>query len=759
MTVGALPRSAIPPTRGIRHANSSGVALILTLGLLAIVTLAVVAFVVTMRIEHLAAGNTLNRTISRQYIDIGLSAAMGTVDSVLTNRQSSYPVQKWDLDSSIPPDSQTNDCLGVGVFLPSDDAPIQLFCGSATNLLPGVLAAQAGQVLSRWYSITATNSTTGANGITNGRVAFLIVNLSGMMDVHALNTSRCQTLGEPAASAYNLINTSAYQRVFLTQPDLTAANNQVPVSNLVTFSYDPNPEVFFTNTLAFGTRAFTNNLPSRFNINSATQYVGNYNSTTFQNNWLTPVSNLLANAGVPFPDQVAWNILNYIDPGQVPIVAPADQTAPYRTGYGVKDVPLINKVALEQIPGTNPEYSVSVELWYPFVPHASPDNTRTKLRVGVYTNDSFLTEAKAAIASGGEPPLSLMSFEVPVFKMNYGDKSEFFVGSTTNPPSTALQISFKEVITLSDGSLSSIYHKVGESPSYFVWIWPRVYVDNTCVDEALVNATTGAADPLRTWTEIGSVQFADPRANNTLASAIFTNAYSLGTTNANCSVSNLPLVHADAPMLSAGELRHIYAPGMPNLCLDLATPTGAACRDRFTVSTTNAPVHGLVQANTPYTNIWKAILSDVTVGWTNSVVPPSESFYTVSTWLSDPADQNILAGAIASAAWNGIHHSDGSIGGWNRYQEMLPLVASNLDVIQLNGTAMTNALTFNERGDILAGIADRVSFRQNTFLVIVCGQRLSPLGRVLADQRAAITVVRDAFTGRWVVDHAVWLTE
>jgi hypothetical protein len=90
---------------------------------------------------------------------------------------------------------------------------------------------------------------------------------------------------------------------------------------------------------------------------------------------------------------------------------------------------------------------------------------------------------------------------------------------------------------------------------------------------------------------------------------------------------------------------------------------------------------------------------------------------------------------------------------------MLPLVASNLDVIQLNGVAITNALTFSQRGDILAGIADRVSFRQNTFLVIVCGQRLSPLGRVLADQRAAITVVRDAFTGRWVVDHAVWLTE
>jgi hypothetical protein len=614
---------------------------------------------------------------------------------------------------------------------------IPLFQGSLTNLLPGVLAQQAAQVQSGWIYITETNGQTAASdGVRVGRVAFLIVNLSGMPDVHGLTANQRQHLGDAlteTAAAPIDATTGAYHRVYLTQPDLHAANGG-PVSNLVTFSYDPNPDVFFTttNTLPqLGTRDFANVLTNRFNINA-----------TNRSDYIPRVTSLLNDVGVPSPEHVAYNILNYITPGQTPVT---DDPYPFRTSYGVKDVPLINKVLLEQLPGTNTEYGVSVELWYPFVPHGSPTNT--KLRVGIYTNDSVLVAARTAIASGGKPPLSPMSFEVPVPTMNYGDKTEFFIGSTTNPPNTILPISFKEILLVPPWV---VYHPIGPDP-YSVWIWPQVLVDDTCVDEALIVGNT-----VTNWVKTGCYQFADPRANNIFDSAQWYEKAtpSIGTTNANCNVHSLPIVIADAPMRSAGELRHIYAPGLTNDCLDLAFPVGAACRDRFTVRDTNTPVRGLIQANTPYTNVWKASLCDVLIGWTNAISASTQCK------LQDVGanELNEVAGATAYAAWSGIPYANSNVGSWTCYAKMLPMIASNLD-LKFGNVATTNAEAFAQRGDILAGIADRVSFRQNAFLVVVCGQRLSPHGRVLADQRAAAVILRDAFTGRWVVQQMYWLTQ
>jgi hypothetical protein len=47
---------------------------------------------------------------------------------------------------------------------------------------------------------------------------------------------------------------------------------------------------------------------------------------------------------------------------------------------------------------------------------------------------------------------------------------------------------------------------------------------------------------------------------------------------------------------------------------------------------------------------------------------------------------------------------------------------------------------------------------------VIAAQTLSPASTpsrpvVLADQRAAVTVIRDAFTGRWTIHDWRWLTE
>ena len=75
---------------------------------------------------------------------------------------------------------------------------------------------------------------------------------------------------------------------------------------------------------------------------------------------------------------------------------------------------------------------------------------------------------------------------------------------------------------------------------------------------------TGPPPVLRRWSSIGSIPYADPRTNHCLDAGylpVATNT--IGTTNANNIVTGLPLVHANAAMRGAGEIRHAFAPGMP----------------------------------------------------------------------------------------------------------------------------------------------------------------------------------------------------
>jgi hypothetical protein len=735
-------------------------ALIVTLGLLTVICLAIVAFVVSIRIERLAARNALHRTMARQYVDVGLEWAMEVVDVCLVGSRSCYPVQGWFgtdvLDVPPPYPFQNAECLG----LPSTNLdPIYLFRGTATNLLPGTLGQQAAQVASGWCSILETNVQTGAEGVRAGRVAFLVVNLSGLPDVHALNAGRRAALGEPADAAWQQLDTNAYRRVFPSQPDLHGANGG-PVSNLVTVSYDPGPDVFFaagiTNADGFGTRGFAAALRSRFDLNGATNFNAQpgYASAPSCTVWLAAVSNLLFEAGFPGSDGIAWNALNLLDPGRTP-VAPAG-TLPFRTGVGVKDVPLINEVALQDVsqPGESNRYGVAVEVWYPFAPRESPAGA--VLRVGVYTNAADWTAAVAGFsgAYGTPPPAGGVSFETALPAMNAG-AVEFAVGATTNAAG-AQQVCFPFV----DNSVvppRTDYLPIGAARQ--VWIWPQVFVRDaagveTCVDEALV-----AADQLLAWTDTGSIQFGDPRANHALAGA--TNGpvadHTLGATNRNLSVRSLPFVQADGPLAAAAELRHVYAPLAPGGAFDLGSAAGAAALDRFTVRATNAPVPGLLQANTPYTNVWEMLLGEIPVGWTNAAGMGRQ-------WRLDDPLAPLPAGALrqlaGAAAQSMLQPApDGSVPGWTCLTDMLPALATNLVAAAGATNAVADPAAFSQMQDILAGVAERVSFRQNAFLVIVCGQRVSPPGRVLADQRAAAVILRDAYTGRWVVRSQIWLTE
>jgi hypothetical protein len=59
--------------------------------------------------------------------------------------------------------------------------------------------------------------------------------------------------------------------------------------------------------------------------------------------------------------------------------------------------------------------------------------------------------------------------------------------------------------------------------------------------------------------------------------------------------------------------------------------------------------------------------------------------------------------------------------------------------------------------ELVRPLPERVTFRQNIFVIIMAAQRLTPARHRTAEQRAAAVVIRDAYTGSWFIHDWFWL--
>jgi len=306
------------------------------------------------------------------------------------------------------------------------------------------------------------------------------------------------------------------------------------------------------------------------------------------------------------------------------------------------------------------------------------------------------------------------------------------------------------------------------------------------VDEALLirngNASTGY---YKRWDKPGSISIDDPRDNawsdrwseqdatmgdeNTVDSSAYT-----------AKAAEQPFIHYDRPFLSIGELGYInvelsnrfseiYGMELPKHpsglevrrdTIDLSTRSGASLIDKFTTGAVASPARGLIQANTLYGEVIQRILNKTTVG------EPLNA--------NGDTDERFELGDNNSVSWAGhwtnalykvyseppLDPEVSGMPGWTCFADMLPDLGTNAAAL---GWAKKDDL-HDKTEDVLRGIIDKVSFRQNIFVIVVAAQALSPASTetqpiVLADQRAAVTVIRDAYTGRWTVHSWTWLTE
>ena len=291
------------------------------------------------------------------------------------------------------------------------------------------------------------------------------------------------------------------------------------------------------------------------------------------------------------------------------------------------------------------------------------------------------------------------------------------------------------------------------------------------VDEALLSPPINDHDSVWGWTSVTNIYIPDPRDNACATNwlsfpygalwATFNNNTKLST-----GVHELPFIHFDSPFSAIGDIGHIYA-SYTNTTVDshqtmydtltFTTRAGAALLDIFTLSPTNGPMRGLVQANTQQRPVVQTLLSDVKVGWTNKVTTGIDNSGCESLYAT-PGRVEKWADVYADALTNSPYSM-----GWRSYADMLPNLSTNHE-LEVSGIWNSLHPMHDYTEDVLRGLIDKVSFRQNIFVIVVAVQALSPASTVthpitLADQRAAVTVIRDAYTGKWLIHSWVWLTE
>lgn len=671
-----------------RPFRQDGVALIIVLGMLTIISLLVVSFMRSMRDERQTTKDHVDLVRARQLVPVAIVRAMEDVDRRMA--------------SSCYPPFWTNAYQDVA-------------CSTGAALCPDILDDQAVAAIPAALRTDASNAAAGScywtpvitdDGRTNGRVAYLVVNCSGLLDANVVggttrtgstSVSELDLSGLPemadSSRATLFCSNRILHRRYETIAELAKLNPGVladPVSNLFVYSYDPGRDMYFTNQSELGLR--TIGLTNKFRINRLATYT-NYTTEPFVSEYWRPLVDLLARAGLRTnTDSIAWNIVDYLDPDRIPSAA------------GGEAVPRLNEIVLTEDPPGSTNYQLVVELWFPFAPVCLTSGDSVALRTEICHSDPLVT-ATSVYAVGN---------------MEFGNVSNEFLTFTSS--------SFRITTDVTNIVAISVGHPVTVSAQVLVGAAPM---------PGAVYGPTGLTSTI-------DLSVNDPRGMEW--EPMMTNT--LGTMNANCAPwadggQGLPIFHRDGPMQSIGELGHIYCsdPDRPWRNIDLmSTDEGAALLDWMTARATNAGAHGLVSISTAQKDVLRVLFHNMMIGYTNR-------FFAERVLLPDANIGALVDAIVANGPYLGFRDlfHDGTVA--KAFSDCVP---SN------SAPAVKGELS----EDILRNIAEMITFRQNLFTIIVAAQVLAPDGIAsIAEKRAVAIVYRDAYTGKHFTRSFRWLTD
>ena len=721
MCLCAFSRSSVP-------SSNSGVALIMVLGLLTVMMILAVTFAVSMRTERLAAGNAADNVRARELVQVGLARAL---DQLVADLGSGLPGGKVYPDWNVKP-SYTNIGGGEARFVANDYQNLLLVKGEATNYIPRALwdaatNADLRNPSNHWLAvenivITNVGGIGGTNYIVEsnlfGRVAYLIINCSGLVDANyaggvprqsGTNPNEIAVWGETNTGF--ITNRIARARCE-TMKELNAFGGiNSPVTNL--FVYSRALPGYWSNNVA---------VPANSRVVPQVNLSG-----TEQNIYArqAEITNALVNIGFSESEArvIYRNLLDYID----------SDPKPTNSHTSVESVPMINEVVVSNNvavansgSGTtgNKNYTIKptvyVECWYPFVSNSS----------GSFDLNGSVTFSAPGIFSSSGP----FTFSVPLGTFLPGGFPVKICYSP--PPSTPYDVARVNTVKLiSEISLSVICG--------------AVTVDEVSIPVTLTNENDGANN-YPDYITYASAECRDPRFNwnpndanqwgkQTGATALHT----LGRINAwpgglfpSGSDGDEKMFVANRPLQSVAELGYlVYSSNAPWCTIKLYGPNRHRVLDVFGLSpnagdtfiTDTTVYRGLVNCNTNVaSNATAAVFADMPV----------------DQYPGGPSVRLDMEQA-RSIATNIFH------GG----------ICTNLSDI---GRALTNfpvGATELERESYFRNAFNLLNLRQNMFMIIIEAHSASGgnIPKNPARQRAVAIVWRDPYTGEMFVRHIKWL--
>ena len=823
------------------HTNQKdGVALIICLGLLSVMTLVAVTFSISMRVERMAARNFADGVRAKIMVQTAFVRALEYIETNMVPASGAariYP--PWDVTASV-------------------GGPLaQIMTAQAETLIPSnELLTMARSAKPEWITINT--------GIATSRVSYIIINTSGLLDINAVGSSQrvwSTDIKEVDARGAAGINTTNARTALVTNrvqfgqfetiDEIQKLSSEVtgPLQTFQTFSYDPAPDkVFLTVTTnaagpswwnyidtaavpaQMGRRSAELYLHDKFNINSMTNWPVFQNAryprayqddTQFIAQIYTPLTNMLVKAGLnpsaspqERPDDVAWNIINYMDPDRIPqgdIDSDYNDVHSWVHSEGGEAIPLVNEIAITEtniyasnsvtttqyLIGTG--YVVNVELWYPFAPANVELRDDFGCQIWIYTGDlNSPTTARTASPASSTWDVNTMSSAVTnqgVINTNFS--ATYVISNMVYGTSTEfLTFKSKPIIfgPYDKGSTNLIPGRLGSGvPVNAFYVMARVvkrelnpkpgmgyvYIP---VDEGL--QYDPSKSPTRLMPQInslGSYEINDPRSNGQLKYWTGINGgfrswtNTLGATNSVCDPwsrkgGGVPIyAQTNGFMTNIGELGHIFRSNLDdeqvgngfwrNLNLMHALE-GAMMLDMMMVGNARTNVTGLICVNSRQTNFWKTVFYNLRIGITNepNATPynvPGSNPYKVSDAEIDLVIRLLIndpSKANCVRFFNLFTADDqyNDDGGGGNIATAFRYCSPDPDDHQPD--------IYKE--DTFRSICELLTFRQNIFTIVMAAQVMAPDGTTpIAERRAIATVYRDAYTGRHFTKNFKWLDD
>ena len=862
---------------GARRRRASGSALLVVLGVLAIMTALIFAYAFSARTERLAARQSRDSMLALQHIDSIVSIVMGREVPLhllgtrndgenISISQFSGRVDFTSLAAALGEndDYYTRRAFTSCLYDSHDCGTCDNFLNNvSTNYIPAVLHGELTPLSADWVPIESVEEDSNRTIYTNALYAYAVIDLSGFLDANAITSNQIVRLARgkgDISDANRFMEDRASQSApalgtdidgYVSYRDLLLRNRglALPPHHLLHYSYDPAPDVTVTNGSVYSDYSQVNSgefTAPKLDLNGWTNgFTGSlsntadlerhYERSSFRA-WLSDITNRLDFCGFAAPEAIAWNLVNFLDGDRIP---QSPSPAPWRDDWPQEDVPLINEIAVAQVPlsfGYTNCYAAAVELWHPFVPNPIREEDEAELIVAVYTNwtpsafshtDSNWTNDIIFLPSGSEYGFTLTN---RIERMENGTSSEFSVFTAppegyvsfpveivnfTKSDDIAAKVSQIDAVTweTDNHGTNTLYSHFENLPigvqryTSFVksnetyWVRREVIVTNEIrlitrvrlgerwVDEAMAYDPDPDSDyheePYRFLTTCGW-QVNDPRRNGHRANwesyqgvtyhedanGDFIYSCSLsGSTNTVCKPwhtygQGLPIVHFNGPATRAGDIGYIYEPFSSfdrgatlqtnfwqSICLAderiLATHSSFAfsagsALEFFTVRcATNSSVRGLVNASSPYPAVWDALLADVEIGHglQRTRLPDA-----VIEWMTNVVGEVQHELYDTSSIPIGVGDFCMSTGNAPSYKNIPEEYLSGEDAWHWDGS-IGNEI----KEDILRDLCERISFRQQIFLLVIDVRVTTPALSVRAERRAIVLIVRDAYTGAWRV--------